>query len=84
MVLLKENRGVIMNNFDYPEDNLDSEVDVNKKNQDVYNHIVEHSQNKDNGYWDRNNLVIKVILTVLFVIALLGTIYYFIMWLKVK
>ena len=36
MVLLKENRGVIMNNFDYPEDNLDSEVDVNKKNQDVY------------------------------------------------
>ena len=76
--------GDFMNEFDNENMNLDNEVDVNKKNQDTYNSILQHSQDKDNGYWDRNNPVIKIILLILFVIAFIGTIYYFITWLKVK
>ena len=73
-----------MNEFNNDDNNLDVNLDVNERNKNTYNNILEHSKSKDDQYLDRNNSLVKTILIILFVIALLGTIYYFIMWLKVK
>ena len=73
-----------MNGFNNDDNNLDVNLDHNETNKNTYNNILEHSKSKDDQYLDRNNPLVKTILIILFVIALLGTIYYFIMWLKVK
>ncbi len=64
--------------------NLDQELDVNEKNQEQYNHLIEHSRQKDDIYWDRNNPIVKILLIVLFAIAVIGTIYYVMLWFSSK
>lgn len=72
------------NNDDDKIYNLDEEFDVNKKNEDQYNNLIEHSKKSNDVYWDRNNPIVKVVLIGLLVIAVIGTLYYFIVWFKTR
>lgn len=72
------------NNNDSNLYDLDNDLEVNRQNEEQYNSLIEHSRQKDDAYWDRNNPVIKVILTLLLIIAVVGTLYYVILWLNTK
>ena len=56
------------------------ELEVNKKNSDDYNKLMnESSTNIDRYYWDRKNPIIKILLLILFFVIVLGSIAIF-MW----
>ncbi len=56
------------------------ELEVNKKNSDDYNKLMnESSTNIDRYYWDRKNPIIKILLLILFFAIVLGSIAIF-MW----
>ena len=61
--------------------NIDEEKDVNKENEELYQNIIKHSEQKYDSYWDINNPVIKISLIVLFIVGVIGAIYYLIVWL---
>lgn len=62
---------------------LDKDIDVNKENEKLYEDLMNETKSKSDGYWDINSPVIKIILTVLLIIAVVGTIYYIIVWTKI-
>ena len=45
---------------------------------------MEESRRKNDDYWDRNNPVIKLLLTILLVVGVIGFIYYLIVGLSMK
>lgn len=53
---------------------------VNQKNHQEFQNLMEHSKKRYDNYWDINNLLIRIILFILFIIIVLGAGYYFIMW----
>ena len=53
---------------------------VNQKNNQEFQNLMEHSKKRYDNYWDINNLLIRIILFILFIIIVLGAGYYFIMW----
>ncbi len=55
-------------------------IDVNSKNQEEFNRLITNARKKDDGYLDRNNPIIKMILIILLIIALGGSIYFIISW----
>lgn len=61
-------------------DDINSVDDMNQKNGQAYNNLMNRARNRKDHYWDINHPVVKTILIVLFLIALLGSLYYIIMW----
>ena len=55
---------------------------VNEKNNQEFQNLMENSRRKYDSYWDINSPVIRIILIVLFLIAVIGSAYYFIMWFR--
>ena len=62
-------------NLNINEDDNDSVV--NKEKADYYRQLIKESRTSTEGYYDRNNPAIKIILLVLFVIIVVGCIYIF-------
>lgn len=52
------------------------ELDVNKKNREEYEKLMDESKSKLDSYYDKDNIFIKILLVVLFIIIVLGCIYY--------
>ncbi|MBQ6324340.1 MAG: hypothetical protein IJI22_05870 [Bacilli bacterium] len=52
------------------------ELEVNKKNREDYENLMEKSSTQLDGYWDKNNAFVKLLLLVLGAIIVLGVIYY--------
>ena len=50
----------------------DEEVEVNKKNREDYEKLMEESSTNLDGYWDKNNTFVKLLLLGLFVIIVVG------------
>lgn len=48
------------------------ELDVNKKNREDYEKLMRESSTNLDGYWDRNNIFVRLILFVLGVIIIVG------------
>lgn len=69
MIFLVKNRGVILNDFD------ENELEVNKKNREDYEQLMRDSSSNLDGYWDKNNSFVKILLIVLLVIIVVGSIY---------
>ena len=65
-------------------DNNTNQVDVNKEHEEAYDNLIKNAKPIDNGDWDINSPIIKIVLTVLGIIILIGLIYFFILWLKIK
>ena len=57
-------------------DNENKELDVNKEKREEYEQLMKDSSTQLDGYWDKNNAFVKVLLLALGVIIILGVIYY--------
>lgn len=67
------------------DDEIKQEVstnDVNQRNSQEFQNLMDHSKKTYDDYWDINNPVIRIILIILFIIIVLGAGYYFIMWFR--
>lgn len=60
------------------------ELDVNKKNSEEFERLMDNAANKHDSYWDKGNPVVKVILWLLLIFIVLGTLYYIISWYSFK
>ena len=60
---------------------LDNTLDINKKNQDEYFELMESARVNTDDYWDINDPFVRTILGILFVVGLIGTVYYLSIWL---
>lgn len=54
-------------------DHKDSELEFNKKNREEYEQLMEESSTKLDGYYDKNNWFVKIILFILFIIIVAGS-----------
>lgn len=52
------------------------ELEFNKKNREEYEKLMEESSTKLDGYWDKNDPIVKIILLILAVIIVGGLLYY--------
>ena len=58
--------------------NENKDLDVNKKNSETYESLMNDAGRKLDGYWDSNNYFVKILLVVLAIIILVGSIFVFI------
>ena len=66
-----------MNNSNNSEDMFATEeVDVNKKNREDYEKLIEESKTNLDSYYDKNNIFVKILMLGLLVFIVLGVIYY--------
>lgn len=59
---------------------LDDALDVNKKNEQEYLSMIEKTKVNQDDYLDSNNFFVKLLLFILFVVGIIGAIYYIMMW----
>lgn len=60
------------------------ELEVNKKNREEFERLMDNAANKHDSYWDKSNPVVKLILWLLLILIVLGTLYYIISWYSFK
>lgn len=53
-----------------------NELDVNKQKREEYEQLMKDSSTNLDGYWDKNNIFVRVLLLCLAAIVILGVIYY--------
>jgi len=59
------------------QDNQNNELEVNKKNREDYEQLMKDSSTNLDGFWDSNNLFVKIFLLVLLVIIVGGSFFVF-------
>ena len=59
------------------QDNQNNELEVNKKNREDYEKLMKDSSTNLDGFWDSNNLFVKIFLLVLLVIIVGGSLFVF-------
>ena len=52
------------------------ELDFNRENRENFENLMANSSTNLDGYWDKNNPFVKLILLVLFVFIVFGIIYF--------
>ena len=57
-------------------DNNTPELDVNKKNREEFEGLMENSKTKYDMYYDKNNVMVKIILFLLLLFIICGVAYY--------
>ena len=55
---------------------VDSDLDINKKNREDYETLMADSSSKLDGYWDKKNPFVVLVLVILLAIIVVGSIYY--------
>lgn len=66
-----------MNNSNNSENMfVTEEVDVNRKNREDYEKIIEESKTNLDSYYDKNNIFVKLLMLGLLVFIVIGVIYY--------
>ncbi|MDO4996023.1 MAG: hypothetical protein Q4E69_02480 [Bacilli bacterium] len=63
---------------------VNEELDVNRKNREEYEDLMEKSKTNLDTYYDKNNVVVKLILFLLFVFIACGLVYYLLLYLRAK
>ncbi len=61
---------------------INSDLEVNRKNQTAYEKLVDESKTSLDSYYDKNNIFIRVIRLALVVFIMVGFAYYFLLWLS--
>ena len=51
------------------------EVDINKKNKEDFEKLMEESSTNKDAYWDSNNPIVKIVLLLIGVIIIIGVAY---------
>lgn len=52
------------------------ELEFNKKNREDYEQLMEDSSTNKDGYWDSNNIFVRLLLLILGIIIIGGVVYY--------
>ena len=55
------------------QENQNTELEVNRKNREDYEQLMKESSTNLDGFWDSNNIFVKLILLVLLVIIVVGS-----------
>ena len=71
-------------NQDMNNNTNNQELEFNKNKREDYEQLMRESSTKTDGYWDKNNPIVKIILFVLFVIIVVGAVYYITMYNNMK
>lgn len=66
------------------DNNNDNELEVNRKNREDYEKLMKESSTQLDGYWDKNNVFVKILLIGLLVIIAVGSFYVISMYLSNK
>ena len=53
------------------------ELDFNRRNREDFEQLMDESSTKLDGYWDKDNLFVKLLLLGLFIVIVVGTIVIF-------
>ena len=61
-----------------------TELDINKKNRENYENLMQDSSTNLDGYWDKNNAFVKLILLILGIVIIVGAGYYICVFLGSK
>ena len=56
--------------------NENNELDVNKQKREEYENLMKDSSTQTEGYWDKNNLFVRLVLLILGIVIVLGVVYY--------
>ena len=54
----------------------EQELEFNKQKREDYENLMQESSTNLDGYWDKNNPIVKIILLVLAAVIVFGVIYY--------
>ena len=57
--------------------NNNNELEVNRQNREEYEKLMEDSSTKLDGYWDKNNWFVRILLLGLLGVIILGTVVIF-------
>ena len=60
------------------------ELDINRQHREDYENLMKESSTKLDGYWDKNNPFVKIILGILAFIIVAGVVYYITTYLGTK
>ena len=71
-------------NQDMNNNTNNQELEFNKNKREDYEQLMGESSTKTDGYWDKNNPIVKIILFVLFIIIVIGAVYYIMMYNNMK
>ena len=52
------------------------ELEFNKKNREDFEQLMEDSSTNRDGYWDSNNIFVRVLLLILGIVIIGGVVYY--------
>lgn len=55
--------------------NVGNELDINRQNREDYENLMKESSTNLDGYWDKNNIFVKLLLLVLGVIIIAGVVW---------
>ncbi len=58
------------------------ELEINKKNREDFEKLMEESSTKKDMYWDSNNPAVRVILLIIGAIILVGSAYFIYMYIN--
>ena len=61
-----------------------SDLEINQKNQFAYEKLVDENKTNLDSYYDKNNIVVKLVKLALLIFIIVGFVYYFLMWLSIK
>ena len=68
-------------NFDDNNQTNNGELDVNRKNREDYEKLMQKSSTQLNDYWDSNNIIVRIILGLLGIFIVCGVLYYVLIFL---
>ena len=71
-------------NQDMNNNTNNQELEFNKNKREDYEQLMRESSTKTDGYWDKNNPIVKIILFVLFIVIVIGAVYYIMMYNNMK
>ena len=71
-------------NQDMNNNTNNQELEFNNNKRVDYEQLMRESSTKTDGYWDKNNPIVKIILFVLFIIIVIGAVYYIMMYNNMK
>ena len=81
-----DNSNEVKSNESNQEENMldNQEVDVNRKNREDYEKIIEESKTNLDSYYDKNNIFVKLLMLALLVFIVMGVIYYIMLFITNK
>ncbi len=62
-----------MNQNNEQNNNQNVELEVNRKNREDYEKLMKDSATQLDGYWDKNNSFVKILLIALFIFIVIGS-----------